>query len=195
MRNKDINKELLIREKAIDLIVREGFDGLSMQKLAKAVGISASTIYIYFKNREELLNELFTGIETTFEADALKGFDPDMPFEEGLWLQWQNRYKNIVRNPTGFLFFEQFRNSPLIARRDKKENAFRKMMNRFMNNAMQRKEVATLSPEIFWALAYGAFYTLIKFHLDQSTMAGKPFSLNEHKMRQAFEQVIKSLIA
>ncbi len=42
MRNKDEHKEKSIREKAIEIIVKEGFDGLSMHKLAKAADISVS---------------------------------------------------------------------------------------------------------------------------------------------------------
>jgi TetR/AcrR family transcriptional repressor of multidrug resistance operon len=38
MRTRDESKELAIRQKAIQMIVEKGFDGLSMQKLAKAAG-------------------------------------------------------------------------------------------------------------------------------------------------------------
>lgn len=193
MRNKDQNKELAIRQKAIEMIVNEGFDGLSMQKLAKAANISASTIYIYFKNREDLLNQLFIRIERKFETDALVNFNPEMSFEAGLWLQWQNRYRNISENPMEFYFFEQFRNSPLIKHEDIQENQFREKMNQFVQHAVAKKEIVELPSELFWAIAYGAFYTLIKFHLDQATMAGNPFSLSEEKMKLTFDLVIKSL--
>ncbi|MBN8856321.1 MAG: helix-turn-helix transcriptional regulator [Sphingobacteriales bacterium] len=33
------------------MVVREGFDGFSMQKLARAAGVSPTTIYIYFKDK------------------------------------------------------------------------------------------------------------------------------------------------
>jgi hypothetical protein len=36
MRTRDVNKERVIREKGIEMIVKEGFDGFSMQKLARA---------------------------------------------------------------------------------------------------------------------------------------------------------------
>ena len=192
MRINDENKEAVIRLKAIEMIVNEGFDGLSMQKLAKAANISASTIYIYFNNREDLLNQLYIGIVKQFETDALKDFDPEMPFENGLWLQWKNRYKNIVKNPVEFYFHEQFRNSPLIKHQNSNEK-FRTQMRQFYNNAVAKNEVIELPHEIYFALAYGAFYTLIKFHLDKNTMAGKPFMLSEQKLKQTFNAVIKSL--
>ena len=59
MRLRDEAKEQSIREKALEMIVKEGFDGLSMQKLAKAAGVSPATIYIYFKDREDLILQLY----------------------------------------------------------------------------------------------------------------------------------------
>ncbi len=51
MRTRDEAKETAIRKKAMALIVQEGFDGLSMHKLARAAGVSVATIYIYYKDR------------------------------------------------------------------------------------------------------------------------------------------------
>ena len=175
------------------MIVEYGFDGLSMQKLAKAAKISPSTIYVYFKNREDLLNQLYSEVEQSFEEKALKGFDPAMRFEDGLWIQWINRYKHIQQNPMEFYFSEQFRNSPLIKRNISGQTTFREAMNQFVANAIKNHEITALPTEIFWAIAYGAFYILVKFHLDHSTMSGATFNLNESKLRQTFEAVIKSL--
>ncbi|PSL22411.1 TetR/AcrR family transcriptional regulator [Chitinophaga ginsengisoli] len=193
MRVKDENKELIIREKAIEMIVKEGFDGLSMQKLAKEANISASTIYIYFKNREDLLNQLYLSVWEKFERDALTNFSPDMPFEDGLWLQWKNRFRNICQNPLEYQFAEQFRNSPLINHKDIKPSVFRKIMNDFVDNAVKKGELVDLPVDQYWAIAYGPFYTLVKFHFDQRNIAGKAFTLTEQKLKQVFTLVIKSL--
>jgi AcrR family transcriptional regulator len=192
MRNRDENKEVTIREKAMEMIVKEGFDGLSMQKLAKEANISASTIYIYFKNREDLLNQLYLSVQEKFEKDALTNFTSDMPFEAGLWLQWKNRFKNICQNPVEYQFFEQFRNSPLINHEDIKPSVFRKLMNDFVSNAVKKGELVNIPAEQYWAIAYGPFYTLVKFHFERS-MAGKPFTLTEQKLKQTFTLVAKAL--
>jgi TetR/AcrR family transcriptional repressor of multidrug resistance operon len=193
MRAKDENKEITIRDKAIEMIVKEGFHGLSMQKLAKAANISASTIYVYFDSREDMLNKLFFYVDDIFTKESLKDFDPKMSFEEGLWLQWKNRYRHILKYPLHFHFSEQFRNSPLIRHKDIQETRFRKSMKEFVYHAVQRKQIEDLPVEIFWSLAYGPFYTLVKFHLEDSSMTGKPFSLSDHKMKQAFALVMKAL--
>ncbi|WP_281321824.1 TetR/AcrR family transcriptional regulator [Flavobacterium aestivum] len=195
MRLKDENKEFIIRQKAIEMIVNEGFDGLSMQKLAKKANISPSTIYVYFNSREDLVNKLYLEVQDKFEKDALDNFSADLNFEDGLWLQWKNRLKNIIQNPLEYQFYEQFRSSPLINHKDIQPTVFRKKMNEFVDNAVRNKEIIDLPSEIFWALAYGPFYTLIKFNLNKSTMAGKPFTLTDQNLRQAFDLVLKALKA
>src|SRR5690349_21742930 len=55
MRTKDTNKELAIRQKTMELVVKEGLEGFSMHKLADSAGISVNTIYLNFKNKEDLV--------------------------------------------------------------------------------------------------------------------------------------------
>lgn len=193
MRVRDESKEASIREKAIEMIVKEGFDGLSMQKLAKAANVSPATIYLYFKNREDLLNQLYMSIDKVFAEETLKNFSPDMSLEEGLWLQWKNRFAYHERYPHHIHFMEQFRNSPLINNKDVKESGFKQTMGAFFHNAINRKEMVELPVEIFWSIAYGPLYTLIKFHSAKKSFMGNKFVLTEERMRQAFDAVIKAL--
>jgi AcrR family transcriptional regulator len=193
MRKKDENKEIIIREKAMEMIVTEGFDGLSMQKLARAANLSASTIYIYFKNREDLLNQLFIQVQQTFSDVALAGFSPGLSFEEGLWLQWKNRLRFILKYPVHYQFYEQFRNSPLINHSDINLFVFKDNMKHFVLNAIKRGELARMEPEVFWSLAYGSFYALVRFHLNEKSMMNENFKLTDTIMKQTFKRVIKAL--
>lgn len=193
MRLRDESKEQAIREKAIEMIVTSGFDGLSMQKLAKAANVSPGTIYLYFKNREDLLNQLYMGIDKVFSEWTLKDFDPDMTFEEGLWLQWKNRLAYNIRYPHHVYFMEQFRTSPLIDQKGLVRNSFKEAMGKFYHNAVKRNEIIELPVEIFWSLAYGPLYTLIRFHFGKKSLMGTRFTLTEQKMRITFERVVRAL--
>ena len=194
MRSKDEHKERMIRDKAMEMIVKEGFDGMSMQKLAKAANVSPATIYIYFKNREDLLNHLYNEVQNTFSEVALKGFSPDLSFEDGLWLQWQNRLRFIKEFPYQYKFYEQFRNSPLINHSDVQLIMdFKTNMKLFLMNALKNGEIKKMEPEVFWSLAYGPFYSLIKFHLQEKNMMGRHFKLSPAILKTVFKQVIKSL--
>lgn len=192
MRSRDEHKETAIREKALEMIVAEGFDGLSMQKLAREAGVSPATIYIYYKNREDLLNSLYNYVQSKFTEVSLKNFNPGLSLSEGLWIQWKNRLKFILEYPVHFSFFEQFRNSPLINHKDIDKSEFKENMKQFVLNAMENKELLKMEPEIFWSVAYGAFYSLAKFHVTKITMMGNNFSLTEDKLKDVHAMILKA---
>ena len=99
MRTRDENKEKVIKQKALEMIVQEGFDGLSMQKLAKAANVSPATIYIYFKHREDLIVQVAAEISNKITTATLKDFYPSMHLKEGLKVQWINRSKYCMKYP------------------------------------------------------------------------------------------------
>lgn len=192
MRARDENKESAIRERAMELIVKEGFDGFSMQKLAKEANVSPATIYIYYKNKEDLLNQLFIDVQQKFADTALENFNLDLSFEEGIWLQWKNRLKFILSYPTHFRFMEQFRNSPLVNHDAISLNEFKESMRAFLKNAIKRGDISKMEPEIFWALAYGSFYSLIRFHLNEKNLTDRAFELTDAKLKQTFSMAMKA---
>lgn len=193
MRLRDEHKIESIREKAIEMIAKNGLESLSMQKLAKAANVSPATIYIYFENREDMLLQLYREVEQTFTEVMLSGFDPEMPFREGLWLQWKNRFRFVQRYPHYQKFFEQFTISPCGPDENSNMRDFKRSMGQFMKSAQKRGEIVELKPELFWSIAYGPFYALLRFHNKEKVMMDKDFQLTEATMRKVFERVIAAL--
>nr|WP_295928406.1 TetR/AcrR family transcriptional regulator [uncultured Dyadobacter sp.] len=193
MRTRDLNKEAIIREKAIELIVNHGFDGLSMHKLAKAANVSVATIYIYFKDREDLIQQVYKE-ESTKMADAtLAGFDPESHFDEGLKVQWINRMNYCLENPYSMTFMEQVKHSPLIDR-STVDTRFLQAMGRFVHNAIERKELIPLPVEIYWSVAFAPLYQLVKFHISKQSMPGRPpFNFDEEKINLTLGLILKAL--
>jgi TetR/AcrR family transcriptional repressor of multidrug resistance operon len=195
MRTRDENKELALREEALRMIVEDGFDGLSMQKLAKAAGVSPATIYIYYKDRDDLIVQLWLSeMERMMEA-TLKGFDPNMHFDEGLKIQWLNRAKYYMESPESAHFMEQIKYSPyydLCVR--KADRKFSSVMREFVHNAIQRKELVKLPVEVYWSIAFGPLYQLIKLHMSGRGIGGyEKFELDEKTMNQTLRLVLKAL--
>ncbi|WP_234733094.1 TetR/AcrR family transcriptional regulator [Tellurirhabdus bombi] len=195
MRIRDENKELAIREKALDMIVQEGFDGLSMHKLAKAAGVSPATIYIYFKDREDLIVQIYREESQRMTEATLDGFDPAMPFEEGLRIQWVNRANYCLRYPQRMHFMEQMRHSPFHDKfRQVAENPFIAAMKSFVCNAIKRKELEELPLEVYWSLAFAPLYQLIKFHMSHRGEPGaNEFTLDKILLNKTLELVLKAL--
>jgi TetR/AcrR family transcriptional regulator, multidrug resistance operon repressor len=195
MRTRDEHKETAIKAQAMEMIVADGFEGLSMQKLAKAAGVSPATIYIYWKNREDLLNQLFHEFQDAFTESALQDFHPELSLRDGLWLQWQNRLRFIRLHPVQFAFYEQFRHSSLINRNDLKFTLFKETMQQFVANAVARGEMQPMPHEVYWSLAFAPFYALVRYDRSGKCMHGGDFCLTDTMLQQAFDMVIRSFQA
>ncbi|MCF2446394.1 TetR/AcrR family transcriptional regulator [Dyadobacter sp. CY345] len=193
MRTRDTNKEILIRKKAIEMIVSHGFDGLSMHKLAKAASVSVATIYIYFKDREDLIQQLYTEEFEKMTVATLVNFNPECHFDEGLRIQWMNRLKYCLENPLSMTFMEQMKHSPLIDR-SKIDRRFIDAMTQFVHTAISTKELIQLPIEIYWSIAFAPLYQLVKFHISGTSMPGRPpFVLDEKQIDLTLSLVLKAL--
>jgi AcrR family transcriptional regulator len=194
MRYRDENKEIAIRSKAREMVVKDGFDGLSMQKLAKSAGVSPATIYIYFKDRDDLILQLFLQEMNKMTEATLEGFHPSMRFDEGLRVQWLNRAKFCIQNPTSMHFLEQIKYSPYHEPFMKKtDTTFQKIMGEFVHNAIARKEIVKVPLEIYWSLAFAPLYQLVKMHMSGRGMRGEKFTLDDKIMNQTLRLVLKAL--
>jgi TetR/AcrR family transcriptional regulator, multidrug resistance operon repressor len=194
MRLRDEQKKLLITQKAIEMIVKDGFDGLSMQKLAKAANVSPATLYIYFEDRDDLVRQVAIHAVDQMISSTLTGFDPHMSFPKGLAIQWENRMKYWLENPVQARFMEQIRHSPLgvdIFKKVKRE--FSVIMKEFVHGAVKRGELVKLPLEIYWSVAFAPLYQLIKFHTDGRGMHDKKFTLDKKVMKTTLKLVIKAL--
>lgn len=57
-REKRQRREIIISA-TVELLKQEGIAGVSMDKIAEKAELSKGTLYLYFKNKEQLLSEIF----------------------------------------------------------------------------------------------------------------------------------------
>ncbi len=75
MRRKDDEKERRIRHAVIELMLREGFNGTSIAKIARLAGVSPATVYIYYENKEEMLQDIYLEYSEEVFDYLLTGID------------------------------------------------------------------------------------------------------------------------
>lgn len=64
MRTKDENKVKAIRQAVIDLSQKDGFTNLTTANVAKKAEVSPATIYLYYKDKTDLLSRLYEEVKT-----------------------------------------------------------------------------------------------------------------------------------
>ena len=194
MRTRDIHKETSIRDKAIEMVVQQGLDGFSMQKLAKAAGVSPATLYIYYEDRDDLILQISLDISNRLMANSLQNFHPKMSFAEGLRSQWHNRLEFFLNNPMEMEFIEQIRYAPIYEKvRENMVQNFGEVMGKFVHNAINNGELAPLPFEVYWSVAFAPLYQLIKFHTQGRSYKNAPFVLTDDIMQQTLDLVLKAL--
>lgn len=193
MRIRDESKEKAIHDEALKLIVTQGFDGLSMHKLAKAAGVSPATIYIYYKDRADLIKQMAAKeIDNLLEA-SLKNFDPQMSFSEGLKIQWKNRSRYFMEHPLQMKFMEQIRYSPYHKEPSLEKSSFVKIMGEFIKKAITNGELKPLPLEVYWSLAFAPLYKLVEFHVNKKGMNGRKYQLTDEDLETALSSVLQGL--
>lgn len=95
-----------------DLMATVGLPNLSIHKIAKEAKISPGTIYLYFKNKDELLEQFARYIFKSFEETLEKDYDENQSFFQRYRKMWWNIWHSLEQDPTrdmnfcpGFILF------------------------------------------------------------------------------------------
>lgn len=121
MRYKDEAKQNAIVKATVKLVNQMGFAATSTSKIAKEANVSSATIYIYYKNKEDLLVSTYIDIKKKMSEAVLKDFDNSQPIRDILENSWFSLFNFISNNPGDFQYTEQFANSPYSSLVDSNE--------------------------------------------------------------------------
>ncbi|NML41849.1 TetR/AcrR family transcriptional regulator [Chitinophaga sp. G-6-1-13] len=193
MRPRDENKVIQLKQKAIEMIVSDGIEAFGVNKLAKAAGVAPGTIYIYFKDKEDLLLTLCEEVSHRILETSLKGLEPDMSFEKGMKLQWKNRYLFSRKYPEEVAFIEKVRYTSVYESMEEKLTArYGKLLLAFLQKAVADKQLAEMPFEMYWSLAFAPLYQLISFSR-QHPQRKRKFTLTDDVLQNALAHVLKGM--
>jgi AcrR family transcriptional regulator len=114
MRVKDENKKEAIFKATISLLNEIGFSNISMSKIAKVAGVSSSTIYTYFDNKEDMLKKVYMEAKKQMVKSMSVGIAENGPVRESINKLCHNILNFLKQHNEYLLFLEQSSTSPLI---------------------------------------------------------------------------------
>jgi AcrR family transcriptional regulator len=114
MRIKDDSKKEAIFEAIINLLNEIGFSEISMSKIGKRAGVSSSTLYVYFENKEDMLKKVYIEIKGKLRNAMMHGITDDLPMKQVVERLVRNVLTFVLEYRRYYLFLEQFANSPLV---------------------------------------------------------------------------------
>ena len=179
MRHKSEEKYEAILQATLRLVNELGFHGISMAKIAREAGVSPATIYIYFENKEDLINTLYQNLKGVVVQDIMKGYHRGMDTQHAFRLIWSNYYGSMIAHAAEFQFLEQFANSPYLSSISREEG--RKQFEPFLlffEEAMARGEIKKMSMNMVFAFFNAPLTSLAK----QELAAGQKLPETELKL-------------
>ena len=111
---KVVDKKSALLSATLTLVNNHGFHNAPMAKIAKLAEVSPATIYLYFENKQDLINSLYLEVKKSFSEKAFTGYDENMTVKKGFEIIWYNiaHYKLNTLSEANFL--SQCDTSPMI---------------------------------------------------------------------------------
>lgn len=112
MRTKDDQKKEALFKATVKLVNEIGFAASSVSKIAKEAGVSPSTLYVFFENKEDLLVSTYVEIKHRMSGALLADFDDGLPIRDIIKGVWYRTFEFISGHLDDYDYVEQFANSP-----------------------------------------------------------------------------------
>lgn len=163
VRFKDQNKIESIFNATLSLVKERGLAGITMCDISKEASIGTGTLYIYFKNKEELLKALFTECRQKSVQQYFAGLDEVDSFEEKMKKLFTNiiNYKREYFEVSAFL--EQSYHSPFVCITDlkKKQKALQPLFD-LVGEGIKHKKIKDTDAELIISYMFGIIHEMVK---------------------------------
>lgn len=111
---KSIDKRNALIKATIELVNNNGFHATPMSKIAKMANVSPATIYLYFENKQDLVNKTYIEVKEVYTKYAFANYTDDMSVAEGFKMIWKRIADFKLKECKNAFFLAQCDNTPMI---------------------------------------------------------------------------------
>lgn len=172
----------------LDLIIEEGLQSVTFAKIFKQANVGSGTVYNYFSNKEDLVNELFKQISIHMSEFILESHDPAITVYERFKSFLYRMADFAIKYPKELQFKENYYHSPYIS------EEYRVMANSTMNEissiileGQKQGIIREMNVMMCCQIAHGLILSVIKGFLN-----GK-YPLSEVEIQQTIEACWKAI--
>ncbi|WP_299780961.1 TetR/AcrR family transcriptional regulator [uncultured Formosa sp.] len=112
MKLKDELKREAIINETIAIVYAKGFAGVKMAHIAKKVDISPSTLYVYFKSKDDLISSIATDLLKNITNISQNQLKQDLPYKLKFKAIWVFYINFGINNRKEMSFITQVKQSP-----------------------------------------------------------------------------------
>jgi TetR/AcrR family fatty acid metabolism transcriptional regulator len=143
-----------IQDATMRVIGRKGMSAATMQEIAEEAGVAKGTIYLYFRDRDELVEKTFESAMKQLVERIDAALDLDVPFEQKIRSMMSAQFAFFGENREFFRLYLSMRmpEGPMARQRRQKQQCapqFRaraEKLGKLLADAMDRGEVRRVDP-------------------------------------------------
>lgn len=128
-----------------------GYKATTMEQVAKLANVGKGTIYTFFKNKEELFDEIITKLISDMEEVATKAIDENKSFRENLHQALYKMLEFRLEHQLTIKLFQEGRDigTPVVQEvMQKLEQSILLFIQEKIKRAIQKGEIKQCDPEI-----------------------------------------------
>lgn len=118
---KSKDKRNALIKATIELVNNNGFHATPMSKIANMANVSPATIYLYFENKQDLVNKTYIEVKAKYTDYAFETYDVNMSVEKGFELIWKRIADFKLKDCENAMFLAQCDNTPVIDETSRQE--------------------------------------------------------------------------
>ncbi|MEA1082127.1 TetR/AcrR family transcriptional regulator [Marinobacter qingdaonensis] len=111
MRQRDDSKRLAFLEATLKEVAEFGFAGTSVARIARSAGVSPGTLYIYYADKNALLEAAFFYVSDQVIGAAVASFQQGTDLKDGLRRTWHALFRLGLSRPEYFRYHDSFTHS------------------------------------------------------------------------------------
>ncbi|WP_067149258.1 TetR/AcrR family transcriptional regulator [Pseudotamlana agarivorans] len=111
---KSIDKRNALIKATIDLVNNDGFHAAPMSKIAKMANVSPATIYLYFENKQDLVNKTYIEVKAEYTKYAFANYNEDVCVQKSFEIIWKRIADFKLKECENAMFLAQCDNTPII---------------------------------------------------------------------------------
>ena len=164
---KNTDKRKAIMDACLDLFCEKCFQDTSTASISQRAGVATGTLFLYFENKDELVNELYFSCKDEYASYLEEGVWEHKTFKAQVKYIWDRNLEWRRDNANKLKFMMQFSASQTITKMTQ-ERAMNRLtiMTEVVQRAVDNKEVVTSSTELLSAMIFGYFHTAAAFLLE-----------------------------
>jgi len=138
MRPLDQDKREKILKSVFVLTGKQGLASVTISGISKTAGIAAGTLYIYFKNKEEVVQLAYAAVEDKMTQAMYCDFDINVPIKQSLKKIYINMLHYRLKNYNETVFIDQYQQSGYIQLNFSKQLAEYKKQNKPLYDLLEK---------------------------------------------------------